>query len=66
MLTQTLALATLLRSRVRAQELGQDVMEWNPWEVNRFTPIDIESGSINFSLNQNLEAKVTDKELGEY
>ena len=53
------------RSRIRAQELGQDVMEWNPWEVNRFTPIDIrESGSINFSLNQNLEAKVTDKNSG--
>ena len=50
------------RSRIRAQELGQDVLEWNPWEINRFTPIDIrESGSINFSLNQNLEAKVTDK-----
>ncbi|MAO46770.1 MAG: hypothetical protein CL823_06425 [Crocinitomicaceae bacterium] len=53
------------RSRFRVQELGGEEFEWNPWEVNRFTPIDVrESGSVNYSLNQNLEAKVTDKVTG--
>jgi hypothetical protein len=51
------------RSRFRSQELGEDIMEYNPWESSRFTPIDVrESGSINFSLNQNLEAKVLDRD----
>lgn len=54
------------RSRLRQEELGGDLMEWNPWEVNRFTPLDVrESGSMNFSLNQNLEAKIKDKTTGD-
>jgi hypothetical protein len=50
------------RSRLRQQELGVELLEYNPWEATRFTPLDIrESGSINFSLNQNLEAKFLDR-----
>tara|TARA_B110000444_G_scaffold261407_1_gene313262 strand:- start:2152 stop:4566 length:2415 start_codon:yes stop_codon:yes gene_type:complete len=53
------------KSRVRSQQLGADLMEWNPWESSRFTPLDIrESGAINFSLGQNLEAKVLDRSTG--
>ncbi len=62
-LTPTLSASyTPERSRIQTQFIGEDVMEWNPWEVNRFTPQDTrESGSISFTLNQNLEAKVRDR-----
>lgn len=49
------------RSRLNQQVLGDEEYEWNPWEASRFTPVDLrESGSMNFSLGQNLEAKVAD------
>ena len=53
------------RSRIQSQLIDEQVMEWNPWEVNRFTPIDVrESGAVSFTLNQNLEAKVRDRKSG--
>ena len=54
------------RSRIRSLELDTISTSWNPWEVNRFAPNDVrESGAINFTLNQNLEAKVRDRKTDE-
>lgn len=50
-------------TRTRELTLGDDVVEWNPFSLNRFTPSDIRSsGAANFSLSQNLEAKVRTQE----
>ena len=54
------------RTRETSIIFNEQSYEWNPWEANRFTPFDVrESGSMNFSLNQNLEAKVKDKKTGD-
>ncbi len=46
-------------TRTRELTLGDDVVEWNPFGLSRFLPGDIRSsGAANFSLSQNLEAKV--------
>ena len=54
------------RTRETSIIFNDQVYEWNPWVENRFTPVDVrESASMNFSLNQNLEAKVKDKKTGD-
>ena len=54
------------RNRETSIIFNEQSYEWNPWEASRFKPIDVrESGSMNFSLNQNLEAKVKDKQTGD-
>jgi hypothetical protein len=46
-------------TRTRELTLGDDVVEWNPFGLSRFLPGDIRSsGAANFSLSQNIEAKV--------
>lgn len=46
-------------TRTRELTLGDDVVTWNPFGLSRFLPGDIRSsGAANFSLSQNLEAKV--------
>jgi len=38
---------------------------WNPYALGRFVPTDLrEAGAVTFSLGQNLEAKVADRETG--
>lgn len=52
------------RTRSQIAVLSDESLSWNPWELNRFTPTDIrESGAVNFSLGQNLEAKIWDPSL---
>jgi lipopolysaccharide assembly outer membrane protein LptD (OstA) len=54
------------RSRSQMVTLGDEELTWNPWELSRFTPMDLrESGALNFSLGQNLEAKFLDSESGD-
>ena len=54
------------RSRSQVLILDDQELTWNPWELSRFTPLDLrESGAMNFSLGQNLEAKTLDSESGE-
>ena len=53
------------RNRSQVSVLNDESLSWNPWELNRFSPTDLrESGAVNFSLIQNLEAKVFDTKLG--
>jgi hypothetical protein len=53
------------RNRSQVAVLNDESLSWNPWELNRFSPTDLrESGAVNFSLGQNLEAKVFDPKLG--
>ena len=36
------------RNRMSSQILGEEEYEWNPWEVSRFTPVDLrESGAMS-------------------
>jgi hypothetical protein len=43
---------------------GEEIM-WNPYALGRFVPTDLrEAGAVTFSLGQNLEAKVADRETG--
>lgn len=50
-------------TRTRELTLGDDVVTWNPFGLSRFLPGDIRSsGAANFSLSQNLEAKVRNAE----
>ena len=54
--------------RLRDQTLvtANDEVNWNPYALGRYVPTDRrEAGSLNFSLGQNLEAKVADRETGE-
>ena len=54
--------------RLRDQTLvtADDEVNWNPYALGRYVPTDRrEAGSLNFSLGQNLEAKVADRETGE-
>ena len=54
--------------RLRDQTLttADDEVNWNPYALGRYVPNDRrESGALNFSLGQNLEAKVADRETGE-
>lgn len=54
--------------RVREQVLNTDAGEvgWNPYALGRFVADDTrESGALNFSLSQNVEAKIADRESGE-
>lgn len=54
------------RTRTQMITLDDEELSWNPWELSRFRPLDLrESGAMNFSLGQNLEAKITDSESGE-
>ncbi|PCJ80169.1 MAG: hypothetical protein COA49_09300 [Bacteroidetes bacterium] len=53
------------RNRLQTTSLNSESITWNPWELGRFTPLDLrESGSLNFSLGQNLEAKILDSSTG--
>lgn len=53
-------------SRTQITELGDESWEYNPYGLNRFKPQNIRaSQAFNFSLSQNLEAKVRDIETGE-
>ena len=53
------------RTRSQIAVLDQESVQWNPWELNRFAPTDLrESGAVNFSLGQNLEAKFLDESSG--
>ena len=53
-------------SRTQTTELGDESWEYNPYGLNRFKPQNIRaSQAFNFSLSQNLEAKVRDIETGE-
>ena len=46
-------------TRTQELTLGDEVVTWNPFGLSRFLPGDIRSsGAANFSLSQNLEAKV--------
>lgn len=50
------------KTRSQIAVLNDESISWNPWELNRFSPLDLrESGAVNFSLGQNLEAKIFDK-----
>ena len=41
-------------------------VEWNPYALGRYVPNNLrEAGALNFSLSQNIEAKVADPETGE-
>ena len=54
--------------RMREQSLVTDAGEvgWNPYALGRYVPNDMrEAGSLNFSLSQNVEAKIADRETGE-
>jgi hypothetical protein len=54
--------------RDREQVLNTDAGEvgWNPYALGRFVANDTrESGALNFSLSQNLEAKIADRETGD-
>ena len=54
------------RQRTQEVSLNDENWEYNPYSLNRFTPLDIRaSGAVNLSVSQNLEAKVRDKETGE-
>lgn len=54
------------KNRTKFATLGDESWEYNPYQLNRFTPQNIgASGNINFSVSQNLEAKVRDRETGE-
>ncbi|MDE0870432.1 MAG: putative LPS assembly protein LptD [Flavobacteriales bacterium] len=53
-------------SRTQIVELDDESWEYNPYGLNRFKPQNIRaSKAFNFSLSQNLEAKVRDIETGE-
>ncbi len=57
---------TPARTRETSIIFNEQVYEWNPWVESRFTPVDVrESGSMNFSLNHNIEAKVKDNQTGD-
>ena len=52
--------------RTQTVTLNDETYEFNPYALNRFLPQDIRaSGAVNFSLSQNIEAKVMDKSTGE-
>ena len=54
--------------RLRGQSLAvaDDEVNWNPYALGRYVPVDRrEAGALNFSLGQNIEAKVEDRETGE-
>lgn len=54
------------KNRTKFATLGDENWEYNPFQLNRFSPQNIgASGAINFSVSQNLEAKVRDRETGE-
>lgn len=54
------------QTRTRRLEAGEGELTFNPFSINRFQPLDIAAaGAINFSLSQNLEAKVRDRETDE-
>ena len=53
-------------NRTRFATLGDEYWEYNPYQLNRFNPQNIgASGAVNFSVSQNLEAKVRDRETGD-
>ncbi|HIO59047.1 MAG TPA: LPS-assembly protein LptD [Flavobacteriales bacterium] len=53
------------RTRNQTHILDEESITWNPWELGRFKPVDLrESGALNFSLGQNLEAKILDPTTG--
>ncbi len=53
-------------TRTKFATLGDESWEYNPYQLNRFNPQNIgASGALNFSVSQNLEAKVRDRETGE-
>ena len=53
-------------NRTKFASLGDENWEYNPYQLNRFNPQNIgASGAVNFSVAQNLEAKVRDRETGE-
>lgn len=52
--------------RTQTVTLNDESYDFNPYALNRFLPQDIRaSGAVNFSLSQNIEAKVMDKSTGE-
>ena len=54
--------------RTREQSLNSTAgdVEWNPYALGRYVPNNLrEAGALNFSLSQNIEAKVADPETGE-